>query len=342
MSEEQNKEALSIRKEKSDTSEKNINNQQENNNEINPITIEVKKTNKEIEVYNNNEIQNTDDRINEKLPQEILPIQLDEKDIYLLPPEIIEKLNLPPCQICQTSIFSVYIPEIVAPPNNSNNENPEPITNNNAELQTIKSPKKQTYTLPILICQQKHQFCLLCHQNVHLDSFCKDEHLNNDNLDSMFDIIKEVIPEEKKIVLDSIKNHNLSETKKGGCSCACFWYTTLYIFILFLWTIASFFLFTFGLGVLFYTCALRIGCCLFHCFRYTFCTTYVTDEDKGDYILRTTTVDVGRQKEIKAEAAESDDCLAKCGPFVLSISIYLIPKGFSKISELYEDWREKF
>ena len=63
MTEEENKQ-------KNDLFEKNINSQQEKNRELETLTIEVKKTNNEIEVTNNNkEYQNTDDRINEKSPQ---------------------------------------------------------------------------------------------------------------------------------------------------------------------------------------------------------------------------------------------------------------------------------
>lgn len=187
----------------------------------------------------------------------------------------------------------MYIPETFAP-ENSQPENFQPQTNNNAELQTIKNGQKQAYFLPVLICQQNHQYCLLCNQNLHLDSFCKDEYLNNDNINSRFNIIKEVIPEEKKIILDSINNYTLYKPTKGCCSCPCVGLTTLFIFLLLLWTIASIILFTLGLGLLFAAYALRIVCCLYHCCIHTCCTTSVTEEDKGDHILRTTTIDVGK------------------------------------------------
>ena len=153
------------------------------------------------------------------------------------------------CRICQSKNFFLYIPEINASPN-SQSEYPEKPTNNNDELQNVNNTN-QTYTLPVLICQQNHQFCLLCNQDPHLGSFCKEENLNKDNIKSMIDIIKEVetIPEEKKKVLDSF-NENLSQTK-GCCSCSCVCYTFLVIFLIFLWTIASIALLVLGLALLF-------------------------------------------------------------------------------------------
>ena len=53
---------------------------------------------------------------------------------------------------------------------------------------------------------------------------------------------------------------------------------------------------------------------------------FLTEEDKGYYILRTSTVDVGKQKEIEKEASDQDDCLVNCEPCALAISIILIPE----------------
>ena len=93
-----------------------------------------------------------------------------------------------------------------------------------------------------------------------------------------------------------------------------------------------------GLYLLLIAYALRIVCCLYHCCCYTCCTSSVTEEDKGDYILRTTTIDVGKKEEIEREAANTDDCLVNCAPLVLAYSIMLIPEGYKKICDLYEDW----
>lgn len=345
MSEEPQKQTLTLNNpEKADSPKENINIQKEDEKNIetsNPITIEVKN--------NGNEIQNSDNRINQKSTEEKIPIELllNEKDIYQLPSEKIEKLNLLPCQICQSKVFSVYIPESFSS-NNSKSENPEQQLNNNAELQTIKTKQQLTYFLPVLICEQNHQFCLLCQQNIHLDSFCKDENLNNDTINSMFTIIKEVIPEEKKNVLDSIYNYILSnpsrpkENQNSSCSGSCFCYTFLLIFLLFLWTIASIFLFSFGLILLFAAYGLRIVCCLYHCCQYICCTTTVKDEDKGDYILRTTTIHHDKEREIERDAENTDDCIAELGPMALAYSILLIPEVYKKIIGLYDGWKKNF
>ena len=315
---------LNINKEKSDLSDKNLNLEKNK-----PLETNETKNNNVVVNNINNEIQNTEN----------IPLQLNEKDTYELPPETIEKLNLS-CRICQSKNFFLYIPEINASPN-SQSEYPEKPTNNNPELQNVNNTN-QTYTLPVLICQQKHQFCLLCNQDPHLGSFCKEENLNKDNIKSMIDIIKEVetIPEEKKKVLDSF-NENLSQTK-GCCSCSCVCYTFLVIFLIFLWTIASIALLVLGLALLFVAYALRLVCCLYHCCYDMCCTSTVTEEDRGDYIVRTTTIHEQDRRINQMEAEEHDDCLVNCAPWALSISIEIIPKGYKKICEWYDNWKEKF
>ena len=54
------------------------------------------------------------------------------------------------------------------------------------------------------------------------------------------------------------------------------------------------------------------------------CTTSVTEEDKGDYILRITIVDVGKQKENEKDEENTDDCLVNSAPCALAISILFI------------------
>ena len=312
MTEEQNKQALPVQNEINNLSDKNINSEQEKNKELETITIQVQKK--------SNEIPNTDDRINGNI-QETLPNQIDlnEKDIYQLPSESLEKLSLQPCPVCQSMQFSVFIPETYQ---NSKPENPQQQTTNNVELQTIKTQQRQTYSLPVLICEQKHKYCLLCNQDIHPGLDCNIEYMIKNNFIRKLYIIKEVVPEEKKIVLDSILSiYVKTEEETGCCSCACFWYTTLFLFLLLLMTAASVFLFAFGLGLLFVAYGLRLVCCLYHCFVYTFCTSSVTEEDKGDYILRTTTVDVGKQDQIVSDLADNDDCLSQCGAMALAYSI---------------------
>ena len=212
-------------------------------------------------------------------------------------------------------------------------------TNNNIELQTINNTEKQIYSFPVLICEEKHQFCLFCNKFFHQDSPCEKEYLNQDNINSKLEIIKDALPEEKKNALDSMNNNNLIKQTKSCCSCSCTCYTILFIFLLLLWTIASIALVALGVAALFIAYALRIVCCLYHCCWDACCTTSVKEEDKGDYILRTTTIDVGKKEEIEREAANTDDCLVNCAPLVLAYSIMLIPEGYTKICNLYGGWR---
>ena len=112
----------------------------------------------------------------------------------------------------------------------------------------------------------------------------------------------------------------------------------LYIFLLFLWTCASAAILGLGIGFCVLSLALRIFCCLYHfCYR-ACCTTTVTEEDKGDYIVRTTTHHVGREIADEAEEARDDKNLAECGANSLLLLTF-IPSGYKKISEWYEDWK---
>ena len=87
--------------------------------------------------------------------------------------KIFENLDINRNIILNKENFSFY---------NSNPEKPEPQTNNNAELQTIKNTQKQVYYLPVIIRELNQKFCLLCHQNLHPHSFYKDEYLDKDNI----------------------------------------------------------------------------------------------------------------------------------------------------------------
>ena len=324
MSEEQDVQILNVNKKKSDSLEKEL--KQENNEELNSSN-EVKNRNK---IEENVGVQNSE---NKKL-------QLNEKNIYPLPSETIEKLNLSPCPICQSKKYSVYLPVANVSLNYQPQNKEQQQTNNNDELQTVNNNPKQIYSFPVLICEEKHQFCLFCNKFFHQDSPCQEEYLNQDNINSKLEIIKDALPEEKKNALDSMNNNNLIKQTKSCCSCSCTCYTILFIFLLLLWTIASIALVALGVAALFIAYALRIVCCLYHCCWDACCTTSVKEEDKGDYILRTTTIDVGKKEEIKREAAETDDCLVNCAPLVLAYSIMLIPEGYTKICNLYGGWRE--
>ena len=152
--------------------------EQENSNEINPEKIEVKK---------NEEIQNNEEKNNKNSSDNQLNIQIqvNENNMYQLSQETISKLNISSCQICQSQNFFLYIPDsstIATVPNeNTNEKNNEEELNKHNKLDTetikVNDNQSQKNFLPLLICEQKHQFCLVCHQNPHLNTYCSKEYI---------------------------------------------------------------------------------------------------------------------------------------------------------------------
>ena len=172
--------------------------------------------------------------------------------------------------------------------------------------------------------------------------------MNQDNINSKLEIIKDALPEEKKNALDSINNYNSIQSTNRSCSGPCSCYTILFLFLLFLWTIASIALFALGLALLFIAFALEIFCCLFK-ICCCFCCFKSEEENKGNYVVSTTTINLGfvvegkenlgcKQKEIERVPEKEADCLLSCAPSFLCFSIKLIPKGYKKICNLYGDW----
>lgn len=202
--------------------------------EINPIRIEVQRK---------QEIQNTEERLDnndmnttKQQPGDTqlqVQLQLDEKDIYNLPEQITSKLNISPCIICQSQNFALYIPEPSTPaptPENGQNEQVEPQINKPTEIDTIKvsNNQNQSLFLPLLICEQNHQFCLVCHNNPHVNTFCSNEYMSDSNISLLYDILKESVPEQKKEIFNCMINTALnycqSQNKNnsdGCCTCKC-------------------------------------------------------------------------------------------------------------------------
>lgn len=278
-------------------------------------------------------------------PPNLEDIQLDlnKKDIIEIPQEIKEKLKFPPCPICQSDNYTLYIPESPPQENNQNAENNQEVNPNpNSENREIASSRKYNFYFPILICQSNHQRCLMCNQAPHNDKYCEEQFLRFDYILSVYDTIKPIIPEQKN--LDFIYLYNSANSKSipqstepGCCNGKCCWTNSLYIFLLFLWTCASAAILGLGIGFCVLSFALRIFCCLYHfCYR-ACCTTTVTEEDKGNYILRTTTRHLDKERADEAEQEEHDNSLAECGANSLLL-LRFIPSGYKKISEWYGDW----
>ena len=328
-----------VDKDKKDTTEQaQTLNLKENQNEINPIKVEVK---------NNGELQNTEDRLSKSntIKQESAKIefQLNENNIYQLPQETISKLNISPCITCQSQNFLIYIPDPSPSPENAK----EPIESEEkkpSEMDEIKSSKNQNILLPILLCEQKHQFCLICHQIPHINSFCSSEYMNSNNIVSLFDIVKESVPEEKKDIFNAVYSSALNYCQKSYssescCTCKCTWSIIFLIFGLILWTCGSVALVALGLAMIALSLALRLLCCIYHLCYQACCTVTHETHDRGNYIEELTIVDVGRQRADEREAKEHDDCLANCGPAGMACAIVLIPEGYKKVFEIFNSIR---
>lgn len=338
MTEQSKNEILTIKQEKSPEEDKkdDINQNNEEKGKEVCSTIEVQKN-----VENINTEERLNNNITNKEPANI-KLELNEKNIYQLSQETISKLNFPPCIICQSQNFSLYIPDSSPSPSTSpDNDQPQQVesdTKKGGETDMIKPSKDQLF-LPLLICEQNHQLCLICHQNPHVNVFCSHEYMRNDYINSIFDIVKEAetIPEEKKEILNTMRISalNSGQSSNSCCTCKCTWSIIFLIFGLLFWTIASVVLVVIGLAFIALSLALRVLCCLYHLCYQACCTTSTTTTDKGSYIEEVTTVHVGKQRADEAEAEEHDDCLANCGPLVLAYSILLIPKGYTKIFEIY-------
>ena len=326
--------------------------EKENPNEINPEKIEVKKNE---EIQENNEENNNK---NSSVPpdnQLNIQIQVNENNMYQLSQETISKLNISSCQICQSQNFFLYIPDsssIATVPNENTNEknNEEELNKHNKlDSETIKVNDNQSQKnfLPLLICEQKHQICLVCHQNPHLNTFCSKEYMNSENISQLFEICKENVPEEKKEILDLMCKSALnqcqieSETKSGSCcTCKCTWSIILFIFLLILWTAASAALFAIGLVIIVLALAFKIICCCYHCCYRICCTTTVKDYDEGDHILRVTTHHRDLEEQNDIEAEEHSECLTECGTSGMFCAILLIINGYKKIWEIYKRMSE--
>ena len=316
-------------------------------NKQNPEIAEDKKENqnqvKITEVQpNNNAIVTSSDKIivNQKNPTN-LQLKLNKKDIIDLPQEVKIKLDISPCPICQSDSYSLYIPDSnsFSQPENTQNK-PEETPKVNTETDTIKA--KKTIYFPILICQQNHQRCLICNQNPHEGYFCEKQYLNYDNIVAKYDIIKPIILEEKKNDFNLLYDFASTKDKieNSCCSWNCTWTILLLIFLWIIWTAITVALFVVGLALLAVSLGLRCFCCLYHfCYR-ACCTTTVTEEDKGSYILRTTTYHRDKERADQIEAEDHDETLSVCGAGSLACAITLIPEGYKKIWDWFKSWRE--
>ena len=322
----------------------------ENNKDQNQKEIQVETNSNKISIENiNSEISNSEERVNQNQNQNYQnpypQLEFNQTDIIELPKEIKIKLNIPPCSICQSDNYSLFIPYSSFSPENpekSKDQPAEPQKNINVETDTIKNIQKQDIFFPILICQQNHQICLICRQNPHINILCAEQFLNYNYIIAVYDIIKENIPKEKKNDFNLLYNFCLSKVnhnKSCCCNWKCVWAISLLIFLFILWTVASAVLLVIGIAILALSLAFRVLCCCYH-FWYSACCTKVseTEEDKGSYILRTIHYDGAKIRANEMEAKDDDKKCSLFGAGGLTCAIIFIPKGYKKILDWYYDW----
>ena len=310
MTEENNVGVITLKGNKNNnTPVNNDKNQNQNQNELEPIKISVRNNNQEI-------LDSKEDFIKPS-PQTVERLELNENNIYGLSSEIIEKLKVSPCQICQSKNYSIFIPDSFS------NEAIQSNQNENVQVQetvdNIKPIYNQNIFFPILICQQNHQTCLICHEFPHINTLCNQKKMDNNNIISILEIIKGNFPEKQKVI-ESMKEFVLNQNKKEDdnqekcCTCKCTCSVFFLIFAIFFWTIISFVLFAVGVALLAVACGFRILCCCYHCCYNACCTTKETkDYDKGDHILRVITMDGDKQAANQKEAEADDENLKDCG-----------------------------
>ena len=182
-------------------------NKEENNNEI--------RLNADINDYNQESLD-VKENLKENLPKNE-QLGFNEKKIYELSLETIEKLGLSPCQICQSNNYSIFIPETLY---NVSNQNGKP------QDQAIQNENPNLF-FPILICQKSHQTCLICNNSPHINNLCNQNSIDYNQAISKLNIIKEIFPE-KANVIESMKESASTLNKKvdqgydkeqNGCCC---------------------------------------------------------------------------------------------------------------------------
>jgi len=319
------------------------------NNKNKTTYNEENKNEKNKKVDNDNHNQEAlDSKENlEATPQKNEQLEFNKNDIYELSPETIEKLGISPCQICQSKNYSIFIPETAY---NAPNQNEKPLDQaienqnqnqkkKNLEEDYMKPVKNQNIYFPILICKQNHQICLICNQSPHIDTLCNQSNIDYDKAVSKLDIIKEIFPEKANII-ESMKE-SVSTLNKGNSNINCCCILTavgkvfLVIFLFIGWIFYTFLLldcvamiFAFA-GML-----LMIGlfislCCTCICNR----DTTVEEQDKGDHILRITTVDENKRQE--NEEMQASMCATPIA-WACQLSIKLIGYSVSSYTKIWK------
>ena len=270
-------------------------------------------------------------------------LEFNKNDIYELSSEAIEKLGISPCQICQSNNYSIFIPEnVYQVPNQEEKPQDKTIENENQVPKTtegdyIKPVKNQNIFLPIIICKQNHQTCLICNKSPHINTLCIKKNYDYHNAVLKLNFIKEKFPQKSNII-ESMKQTLCSpfiETNEESCCtckccCKCFGISIL----IFIWTIITIILGAVGIIIIGLYLGFQVLCCLYHFCYSACCTTETREYDKGDHILRVTTHYEGREIQNKKEAARDAEDLNECCAGGLYCTFSLISWGYKKICEL--------
>jgi hypothetical protein len=272
-------------------------------------------------------------------------LEFNKNDLYELSSEAIEKLGISPCQICQSNNYSIFIPETVyhAPyqeerPKDETIENDNQIQKNTEE-DYIKPVKNQNIFLPVIICKQNHQTCLICNISPHPDTLCNEKNFDYNNAILKLNFIKETFPEKSNII-ESMKQAlftpSIETNKESCCSCKCCCKCLGISILLFIWTIITIFLGVVGVVIVGLYLGFQVLCCVYHCCYNMCCTTEVHDYDKGDHILRVTTHYEDRERRNNEEAANDAENLNYCAAGGLNWTCSIISWGYKKICGLID------
>ena len=270
-------------------------------------------------------------------------LEFNQKDIYELSSGAIEKLKISLCEICQSKDYSIFIPETVDNIPNQDEKPQDQMTENENQTQKItegdyiKPNKNQNIFLPVMICKQNHQTCLICNKPPHINTLCDLKSTEYYDAVEKLNFIKENIPE-KSDIIESMKQALFAIFKKTDkesyCNCKCCCKCLGISILIFIWTIISIILFVFGIVIVGLIIGFHVLCCVYHCCYELCCTVTVHDEDKGDHILRVTTYHRDREAQNKREAEDDAEAIDTCGAFGLNCVFSSISWGYTKICAL--------
>ena len=268
-------------------------------------------------------------------------LEFNKNDVYELSSEAIAKLGISPCQICKSKNYSIFIPETVYHvPNQEEKPQDQTIENDNQVPKTtegdyIKPVKNQNIFLPIIICKQNHQTCLICKKSPHINTLCNLKSTEYNDAIEKLNFIKENIPQ-KSDIIESMKQTLCSPylNEESCCSCKCYCKCFGISILFFIWTIITIFLGAIGLIIIGLYLGFQVLCCVYHFCYGVCCTTETRSYDKGDHILRVTTHYEDREIQNKEEAARDAENLDFCAAGGLYCTFSIISWGYTKICGL--------